>query len=113
MDRFEYMRMHINKIPDETIDEYNLMEKVAANGYIYFRIKKAIYGLRQAGALSNKILAGILNKKGYYQAKHTKGLWLHKTKSISFTLVINDSGLGRIDQIARRNIPLQMRLEWK
>ena len=28
MDRFEYMRMHINKIPNEPIDEYNLMEKV-------------------------------------------------------------------------------------
>ena len=74
MDRYKYMRMHINEISEETIDEYNLMEKVAANGYIYFRIKKAIYRLRQAGALSNKMLAGILNKKGYYQAKHTKGL---------------------------------------
>ena len=38
------------------------------------------------------MLAKILNKDGYYQAKHTKGLWLHKTKSISFTMIVDDFG---------------------
>ena len=93
MDRFEYMWTHINEIPDETIEEYDLLSKVS-DGYVYFRIKKAIYGLKQSGALSNKMLAKILNKEGYYQAKHTKGLWLHKTKSISFTLVVDDFGVA-------------------
>ena len=60
------------------------------NGWIYFRIKKVIYGLKQAGLLSNKMLAEILNKEGYYQAKHTLGLWPHKTTEISFTLVVDD-----------------------
>ena len=54
--------------------------------------------MRQARALSNKMLAGILNKEGYYQAKHTKGLWLHKTKSISFTLVVDAFGVCYKDQ---------------
>ena len=92
MDRYEYMRMHLSEIPQEIIDEYNLMEYVATDGYVYFRIKKAIYGLKQSGALANKMLAKILEKKGYYQAKHTKGLWLHETKDLSFTLVVDDFG---------------------
>ena len=73
MDRYEYMKMHISKIPQEVIDEYNIMPKLD-NGFVYFRIKKAIYGLPQSGALAHKMLAKILNKDGYYQAKHTKGL---------------------------------------
>ena len=89
MDRYKYMRMHISEIPQEIIDEYNLLPKVS-DGYIYFCIKKAIYGLKQSGALAAKMQAKILNKEGYYQAKHTKGLWLHKTKDISFTLVLDD-----------------------
>jgi len=67
LDHYEYMRMHISEIPQEIIDEYNLLEKVN-DRWIYFRIKKAIYGLKQAGLLSNKMLAKILNKEGYYQA---------------------------------------------
>jgi hypothetical protein len=27
---------------------------------------------------------------GYYPARHTPGLWLHKTRPISFTLVVDD-----------------------
>ena len=92
MDCYEYMRMHISKIPQEIIDEYNLLPKVS-DGYVYFRIKKAIYGLKQSGTLAATMLAKILNKEGYYQAKHTEGLWLHKTKDISFTLVVDDFGV--------------------
>ena len=92
MDRYKYMGMHINEIPQEVIDEYNLLPKVC-NRFIYFLIKKAIYGLLQSGHLSDKMLAKILNKEGYYQAKHTKGLWLHKTKNISFTLIVDNFGV--------------------
>ena len=73
MDRYEYMRMHIAEILPEIIDKYNLLPKVC-DGYVYFCIKKAIYGLKQSCDLAAKMLAKILNKRGYYQAKHTKGL---------------------------------------
>ena len=73
------------------------MEKVN-DEWIYFRIKKAIYGLKQAGLLSNKILAKILNKEGYYQAKHTPGLWTHETRQISFTLVVDDFGVKYVKE---------------
>ena len=45
MDRYKYMRMHIDEIPPEIIEEYDLLPKVC-DGYVYFRIKKAIYGLK-------------------------------------------------------------------
>ena len=91
------MKMHISEIPQEVIDEYNIIPKVD-NGFVYFCIKKAIYGLPQSGALAHKMLAKILNKEGYYQAKHTKGLWLHKLKKISFTLIVDDFGCKFINR---------------
>jgi hypothetical protein len=49
-----------------------------------------MYGLKQAGLLSNQILQTHLVPFGYYPARHTPGLWLHKAQPISFTLVVDD-----------------------
>ena len=44
------------------------------------------------------MLAKILNKRGYYQVKYRKGLWLHKTKKILFTLVVDNFGVKYISR---------------
>jgi hypothetical protein len=49
-----------------------------------------MYGLKQAGLLSNQLLQTRLAPFGYFPARHTPGLWLHKTRLISFTLVLDD-----------------------
>jgi hypothetical protein len=49
-----------------------------------------MYGLKQAGLLANQLLQTRLAPFGYYPAQHTPGLWLHKTRPISFTLVVDD-----------------------
>ena len=47
------MRIHIKNIPQEIIDEYNLINLVAADGYFYIKIHRAMYGLCQSGRLAN------------------------------------------------------------
>jgi hypothetical protein len=49
-----------------------------------------MYGLKQAGLLANQLLQTRLAPFGYYPARHTPGLWLHKTRPISFALVVDD-----------------------
>jgi hypothetical protein len=49
-----------------------------------------MYGLKQAGLLANQLLQTCLAPFGYYPARHTPGLWLHKTRPIFFTLVVDD-----------------------
>jgi hypothetical protein len=49
-----------------------------------------MYGLRQAGLLANQLLQTRSAPFGYYPARHTPGLWLQKTRPISFTLVVDD-----------------------
>jgi hypothetical protein len=49
-----------------------------------------MYGLKQSGLLANQLLQTRLAPYGCYPARHTPGLWLHKTRPISFTLVVDD-----------------------
>ena len=92
MERFEYMKMPINIFPVETIKQYNL-HKHAKNGFVYLEIRKAIYGLPQAGILANKLLRQWLRPQGYYKVPHTPGLWKHVSNSTQFTLTVDDFGV--------------------
>ena len=55
LDRFEYMRIPITLFPQHTIDQYDLNTH-KKDGFVYVEIRKAIYGLPQAGILANKLL---------------------------------------------------------
>ena len=44
----EYMQIHIKDIPQEVIEEYNVMQYVEEDGYVYCEITGAIYGLQQS-----------------------------------------------------------------
>jgi hypothetical protein len=87
--RFEYMKMLLSRFPEEIIQKYNL-NALAVNGWVYIETRKSIYGLKQAGILANQLLQTHMAPFGYYKARHTPGLWLHKTRPISFTLVVDD-----------------------
>ena len=91
-DRYKHVKMHLKDIPQEIIDQYQLKDKVAADGYVYIEIRRAIYGLKQSGKLANNQLKDNLAKHGYFPSKHTPGLFLHKTRPISFSLVVDDFG---------------------
>jgi hypothetical protein len=87
--RFEYMKMLLSRFPEEIIQKYNIND-LAVDGWVYIEIRKGMYGLKQTGILANQLLQTRLATFGYYQARHTPGLWLHKTRPISFTLVVDD-----------------------
>jgi hypothetical protein len=93
LDRYECMQININNIPQEVIDEYKLYENnYVINGCVYVEIRRALFGLKQSGALANKQSSKVLGKEGYFHSEHTSGLWLHKIRDISFTLVVDDFG---------------------
>ena len=93
LDSPEYMRIHLSLIPQEIIEEYNAMEFVDIDGYVYVEITGAMYGLAQSGRIANQDLQKHLAKYGYYPARQTPGLWKHRTRKISFTLVVDDFGI--------------------
>ena len=90
MKRPEYMRLKITDIPEEIIEHYKLREFVTENGYVYCEVTRGMYGLPQAGIIAQELLEKRLSEHGYYQSKTVHGLWKHKTRPISFCLVVDD-----------------------
>ena len=61
--RYEYMRLKLSNLPEDFIHQYNLMGKVAKDDYIYTEIRRGMYGLPEAGILSQRILEKRMNKE--------------------------------------------------
>ena len=74
------------------MDEYNLHDKVK-KGYIYMEIRRGMYGLPKVGILVNTLVKERLDPFGYYEAKHTPGLFLHKWRPVQFTLIADAFGV--------------------
>jgi hypothetical protein len=89
----EYMRIHIDLIPEEIREEHNTDEFMDENGYVYMEVTGAIYRLSQSGYLANQDLIKNLAKHGYHPVKRAPGLWKHETRKTTFTLVVDDFGV--------------------
>jgi hypothetical protein len=84
------MRMKLKDIPPKFVKIYDLKKIAAPDGTIYVKIQKGMYGLPQAGILTQHLLKDRLNKHGYHQSPTTLGLWQHDWRPISFTLCVDD-----------------------
>ena len=92
MDIYEYMKVKLDIIPEKIIQQYNL-RNLAHKGFVYMEIQKVMYGLPQAGKIENDKLKIHLAKFGYEPAPITPGLWRHQTRSLKFSLVVDDFGI--------------------
>jgi hypothetical protein len=95
--RKEYMRISAKQVSQKFIDENNL-QSMCEDGYYYVEIAKGIYGLPQAGLLAQEKLIQLLKSKGYHMAPNTPCLFKHETRSIMFSLVVDDFGVKYTDK---------------
>jgi hypothetical protein len=58
------MVINLASLPQETIEKYDLI-KLSQDGKVYIEIQKGMYGLPQAGILTNELLQRNLAKDGY------------------------------------------------
>ena len=72
------------------------MNAHALNGFVHLEMRRAVWGLPQAGILANNQLEHKLAPHGNNKCVNTPGLWYHKSRPISFTLVVNDFGVKYI-----------------
>ncbi len=98
MERYEYICIKLDNVPEEVIQQYLLWDKVDSKGYIFIKVQKGMYGLPQAGILAQNLLEKCLNKHRYFQNKAVPGLWTHDSRLISFTLVIDDFGIKYVQK---------------
>ena len=58
------MKLKLRDLPEDFVTLYNLVYKVDKNGFVYLKIRRGMYGLPQAGILSQQLLLKQLNNKG-------------------------------------------------
>jgi hypothetical protein len=92
MEEFEYVRIPIKLIPLDIITQYALIPLVS-DGHIYIEVHKGMFGIPQAGILTNHLLAKQLSPHGYRQTKTTLGLWAHDSLPVTFSLVLDEFGV--------------------
>ena len=103
MERFEYMRLKMEVIPENMIEKYELKAK-EEYCQVYVEIRKGMYGLPQAGILAQKMLEKRLKKKGYYQSMYKPGLWLYEWQPIQFSLVVDDFGVKYVGEANAKHL---------
>ena len=89
----EYMKVPFTYFPDDIIDKYNLRNIKHSDGYVYIKIIKGMYGLKQAAILAYKNLSKLLIGAGYIPIATSQGMWKHSTRKTLFCLCIDDFGV--------------------
>ena len=92
MKDYEYMRIKYSEIPENVKQKYNL-RTLQHDGWVYLQIRKGMPGLKQAGKIANERLTKHLERYGYIPVDRTPSLWKHRTRPVTFTLVVDDFGV--------------------
>ena len=92
-----YVLIEADTVSDQLIDLYHLNDYVYTNKsgkrMITFRLAKAMYGYPAAGLLSFNRLKTALEAADFYEHPIVDCLFLHKTRSIAFALIVDDMGI--------------------
>ena len=78
---------------DDIQKQYNIASKIASDGYIYIRINKGMYGLKQVAVLTYNQLVSNLARDGYAPCSSTTGIWKHNNCQTCFGLCVDDFGV--------------------
>ena len=60
------------------------------SGYVYVKIRKGMYGLKESGIIAYKPLVRNLQPHGYAPVAHTARLWTHTNLPTTFTVAVDD-----------------------
>ena len=73
MSRSEYIRIHSKYFPLDIRDRYEIEGLIAADRYIYIKIIKGMYGLKEAAIIAYNQLISQMEPYGYYLVPFTTG----------------------------------------
>ncbi len=86
---------------------------MALDGWVHIEMRRAVWGLPQAGILANKRLRRKLELFGYYESTNTPGLWRHKSRPLTFTLVVDDFGVKYVDKVDVDHLISSIKMTYK
>ena len=93
MDQPEYMKIHAKYFLPEICEKYNINELVHTDSYVFCKIKRGMYGLKQAARLAYDSLKKHLQQHGYFPDKYSQNILGHTTQKRKFCLCVDDFGV--------------------
>ena len=94
----EYMKMHKDEIPEDIFTKYDMKKLTDNKNCVNFKIKKGMYGLKQAAILAFNQLEENLAPHGYRPIPNTVGMWRHESRPIQFCLCVDDFGIKYVNK---------------
>ena len=89
------MKLALAYIPDKIIYQY-ILRTLSSDGLVYLDIQKGMPGLKKSGRIANDRIKSHLAHFGFAPVPRTPALWKHTTKSIIFSLAVDDFGVKYI-----------------
>ena len=113
----EFMRIHKKYLTNEIKKEYNTDKFVSSDGFIYCKIKRGMYGLKQAARLAYDLLKERLAPHGYEPHPLSPNFWTHKTRKTVFCLCVDDFGVkyfskGDADHLINALKQYKITIDW-
>ena len=93
MKRPEYMRIYSKYFSQDMKSKYSISSLVVEDGYVYCKIKRGMYGLKQTARLAYDNLVTNLKKDGYFPDKHCPNIWSHESRPTKFCLCVDHFGV--------------------
>ena len=88
----QYMRTRWDQIPEDIRTRYNLSSLVH-HDYVFIKIKKGMYGLKEVVILAYNKLLLHLTPRVHHPIPGTADTWKHKTRKTIFCLCDDDFGI--------------------
>ena len=105
------MRINAIYFLDDIRLQYDIENLIDLDGYVYVRIKKGMYGLKQAAILAYNHLVKQLKPHGYHPCPETTGLWRHKTRF--FFPCVDDFGVKYFSKDDADHLLIALRSHYK
>ena len=107
----EFFRMPTKIIPPSIMAEFSL-DHSASDGYIVMRVDKTMYGLPQAGIISQQHLVALLADNGYLEHPAVPCLFTHIDNGVQFCLTVDDFGIKYHDRAAAEHLLAVLRTKY-
>ncbi len=97
LEYFKYTKIPLALFHAWTVEQYNL-HTLALDGWVHIEMRRAVWGLPQVGILANNCLRRKLVPFGNYKSTNTPGLWRHKSRPLTFTLIVDNFGVKFVNK---------------
>ena len=78
---------------DDIRKKYKITSLIASDSYVYFKIKRGTYGLKQVARLAREQLIKHLKLYRYFPSPIVHNIWIHQSRPTKFCLCVDDFGV--------------------